>query len=89
VLVEGPATEAGKGVPRQSVPIAHVSLTPIVMKIPRAIGPGPLAAKWKDQGIEKTWKESAFSLGRERSAKRRALNDFERFKVLRLRKQVC
>ena len=88
VLVEGPSSQKGKGVPRQSIPLAHVSLTPIVLKIPRAIGSGSLVSKWKEAGIEKQWKESAFAQGRERSAKRRALTDFERFKVMRLKKQV-
>jgi large subunit ribosomal protein L14e len=87
-LVDGPSEEKGKEVPRQAVALANVALTPIVMKIPRAIGPGPLASKWKEAGIEKKWKESAFAKGRDRGAKRRALNDFERFKVMRLRKQV-
>jgi len=57
-------------------------------KIPRGIGHGPLAAKWKAQEVDKKWKETPFAKGRDKSAKRRALTDFERFKVMRLRKQV-
>jgi large subunit ribosomal protein L14e len=88
VLIDGPSEDKALSIPRQAVPLAHVSLTSIVMKIPRAIGPGPLAKKWKEAGIEKQWKESAFAQGRARSTKRRTLNDFDRFKVMRLKKQV-
>lgn len=37
--------------------------------------------------MEKKWSEGVSAGAREKSAKRRALNDFERFKVLRLLKQ--
>ncbi len=43
---------------------------------------------WEKEEIEKKWEESAWAQNRERRQKRRALTDFERFKVMRLRKQV-
>jgi len=89
VLVDGPSEEEGKAVPRHSAPLANLALTPIVIeKLPRAIGHGPLKKKWDDFGVEKKWQEGVFAKNRSKSAKRRALNDFERFKVMRLKKQV-
>ncbi|QDS69909.1 hypothetical protein FKW77_001274 [Venturia effusa] len=89
VLVDGPSEDATLAVPRHSAQLSNIALTSIVMeKVPRAIGHGPLAAKWKAQEIEKKWKGTSFAQSRDKSAKRKALTDFERFKVMRLRKQV-
>ena len=38
--------------------------------------------------MEKKWDESTWAKRRDQREKRKALTDFERFKVLRLRKQV-
>jgi large subunit ribosomal protein L14e len=76
-------------VPRHSAPLTSIALTHIVIpKLPLGIGHGALKSKWEEAGVEKSWKESSFAKSREMSAKRRALNDFERFKVMRLRKRV-
>jgi large subunit ribosomal protein L14e len=89
VLVDGPSESEDKVVPRHAAALSNLALTPIVMeKFPRAIGNGPLRKKWEEQEIEKKWEETQFAKNRVKSAKRRALNDFERFKVMRLRKQV-
>lgn len=47
-----------------------------------------MKAKWAEAKVDEQWKEGSFAKSRDKSAKRRALNDFERFKVMRLRKQV-
>lgn len=47
-----------------------------------------MAKAWKDQKVDEKWDESAWAKRRDRREKRRALTDFERFKVLRLKKQV-
>lgn len=39
--------------------------------------------------MEKKWAESAWAKRREQREKRRNLSDFDRFKVLKLKKQVC
>lgn len=88
-VVEGPSSNKDLVVPRHSVRLAEVQLTPIVIsKLPRGIGSGPLKGKWEAAEVEKKWEESAFAKSRAKSHKRRQLNDFERFKVMRLRKQV-
>jgi large subunit ribosomal protein L14e len=89
VLVDGPSETEAKAVPRHAAALANLALTPIVVeKLPRGIGNGPLKKKWEEFEVEKKWEEGAFAKNRSKSAKRRALNDFERFKVMRLKKQV-
>jgi large subunit ribosomal protein L14e len=89
VLVDGPSEKKDSVVPRHSAQLSNIALSPILLEnLPRAIGNGPLKAKWKAAEIDKKWAETTFQKSRDKSAKRRALNDFERFKVMRLRKQV-
>ncbi|KAL9092861.1 MAG: hypothetical protein Q9165_004279 [Trypethelium subeluteriae] len=89
ILVDGPSDNSDLAVPRHSVPLANVSLTSLIIpKTPRAIGNGPLKTAWQEEEVEKKWAESSWAKSRERSKKRRALTDFERFKVMRMRKQV-
>ena len=89
VLVDGPSSNETKVVPRHTASLANLALTPIVMsKLPRGIRNGPLKNKWEEAEVEKQWENSSFAQSRAKSAKRRALTDFERFKVMRLKKQV-
>lgn len=67
-----------------------MSLTGIVIpKLPRGIGHSALKKKWDEHDVENKWNESSFAKSREKSLRRKQLNDFERFKVMKLRKQVC
>jgi large subunit ribosomal protein L14e len=87
VLVDGPSEKAP--VPRQEVALAKVSLTPIVIpKLPRASGVGHVAKKWEETKVQQKFDESSWAKKRAAIQKRRGLNDFERFKVMKLRKQV-
>ncbi|KAF2155625.1 hypothetical protein K461DRAFT_318340 [Myriangium duriaei CBS 260.36] len=89
ILVDGPSAETDSIVPRHATPLAHVSLTPIVVdKFPRAAGHNAVKAAWQKAEVEKKWNESAWAKSRASSTRRRALTDFERFKVMRLRKQA-
>ncbi|KAI9688143.1 MAG: hypothetical protein M1822_001649 [Bathelium mastoideum] len=89
VLVDGPSDDSDQAVPRHATALANVSLTHLVIpKIPRAFGNGPLKAAWQKEEVEKKWAESNWAKSRERSKKRRALTDFEKFKVMRMRKQA-
>ncbi|KAL1585398.1 hypothetical protein WHR41_05741 [Cladosporium halotolerans] len=89
VLVEGPASNAEDVVPRQSAPLSNLSLTRFVLeKLPRGAGTAPLRKQWEAQEIEKKFNNSDYAKKREQTTKRRNLNDFERFKVMRLRKQA-
>lgn len=89
-MVDGPSSTTEKNVPRHAAALGSLSLTPlIVSKLPRAAGHAATKAAWEKSEVEKKWDESSWAKSRERSAKRRQLTDFERFKVMRLRKQVC
>ena len=89
ILVDGPSSGEKAAVPRHAVSLANVILTPLVLpKLPRAIGTGPLAKAWEKEGIVEKWEQSAWAKKREQREKRRGLSDFERFKVMRLRKQA-
>ncbi|EON66449.1 hypothetical protein W97_05547 [Coniosporium apollinis CBS 100218] len=89
VLVDGPSDTPSKAVPRHSAALSHVSLAPIVIaKLPRGAGSGAVKAAWEKAEVEGKWENSAWAKNRDRMAKRRQLNDFEKFKVMRLRKQA-
>lgn len=89
VLIDGPSTETKTAVPRQSIALARLILTPLVLEtLPRGSRTGTVKAAWEKAGIEAKWQESAWAKKRAQKERRRALTDFERFKVLRLRKQA-
>lgn len=71
------------------MPLSHLILTPIVIPaLPRAARTGVVKAAWEKAGVDAKWQESAWAKKRVQGERRRALTDFERFKVLRLRKQA-
>ncbi|CAI6262396.1 unnamed protein product [Periconia digitata] len=87
VLVDGPSEKAP--VPRHSAALAHVSLTPLVIsQLPRACGVGVLKKKWEKAEVDSKFEQSTWAKKAAQFQKRRQLNDFERFKVLKLRKQA-
>ena len=47
-----------------------------------------MAKAWEKHEVQEKWDQSTWAKRREQREKRQALTDFERFKVLRLRKQV-
>jgi len=87
VLVDGPASTSDKVVPRHSASLIGLSLTPIVIpKLPRAAGNGTVRKVWEKEEVEKKFSESNWAKTQGRFAKRKALNDFDRFKVMKLKK---
>jgi large subunit ribosomal protein L14e len=88
-LIDGPSTDTKTAVPRQSIALAQLILTPLVLeKLPRGARTGAVKKQWEKAGIEAKWQESAWAKKRQQKERRRALTDFERFKVMRLRKQA-
>jgi large subunit ribosomal protein L14e len=66
-----------------------MSLTGIIIpKLPRGIGHAALKKKWDEHEVESKWDNTNFAKSRESSNRRKQLSDFERFKVMRLKKQV-
>ncbi|KAJ5438978.1 Protein transport protein yif1 [Penicillium daleae] len=89
VLVDGPSGEEQKIVPRHVLPLAHATLTHFVIpQLPRAAGTGPVKKLWAKNEIDGKWAKSGFAQKTDRTERRKNLTDFERFKVLRLRKQA-
>ena len=54
--------------------------------MPRALGTGPLRKRWDAEALDDKWGGSAWAQNRARGERRRQLSDFERFKVMRLKK---
>ncbi|KAG2071672.1 hypothetical protein BDR04DRAFT_1097937 [Suillus decipiens] len=83
-IIDGPTT----GVPRQSFPYRHLTLTPISLtKLPRGAGSGVIRKQAEKEGIVAKWESSAWAKKRAAMEKRRSLNDFERFSVMVAKKQ--
>ena len=75
-------------VPRQSFPLAHLSLTSIVVPtLPRGARTGVVAKVWEKAGVNEKWNGSAFAKRIDSTQKRWGLTDFDRFKVMVLKKQ--
>ena len=89
VLIDGPSSNKDSIVPRQAIALDNISLTPIVIpKLPKSAGTGPVKKLWEKYEVDQKWAESSWAKKREQQERRRNLTDFERFKVMRLKKQV-
>lgn len=88
VLVDGPSTKENAVVPRQALYTSTITLTPWVISIPKAAGTGAVKKVWEKQEVDKKWAESSWAKKTEQAERRKNLTDFERFKVMRLKKQV-
>ncbi|OKL63143.1 60S ribosomal protein L14-B [Talaromyces atroroseus] len=89
VLVDGPSTQEEKIVPRHALALSHATLTPFVIpKLPRAAGTGPVRKLWEKEGIDSKFASSSWAKKNAQAERRKNLTDFERFKVLRLKKQT-
>lgn len=89
VLIDGPSKSEDKVVPRTPIALSHITLTKIVIpKLPKAAGTGPVAKLWEKAEVDKQWAATNTSKRREQQDRRKNLTDFERFKVMRLKKQV-
>jgi large subunit ribosomal protein L14e len=88
VLVDGPSTQEEKIVPRHALALSHATLTPFVIpKLPRAAGTGPVRKLWEKEEIDNKFASSSWAKKNAQVERRKNLTDFERFKVLRLKKQ--
>lgn len=89
VLVDGPSKESGLSVPRHAAALNSLSLTGLVIpKIALGAGVAALTKQWEEYGVDKKWLESPYAKKIEKATRRKGLSDFERFKVMRLRKDV-
>jgi large subunit ribosomal protein L14e len=60
----------------------------MVEKLPRDAGTGALRKLWEKQELDSKIAASTFAKKREQQERRSNLSDFERFKVMRLKKQA-
>lgn len=78
-MIDGPKS----GVPRQSFPYRHLSLTSFkVGKLPRGAGSGAVAKRFEEEKIAEKWEASPWAKKSQRIAVRSGLSDFDRFKVM-------
>jgi large subunit ribosomal protein L14e len=84
VLVDGPTT----GVRRQEISINRIQLTEFVLTVQRGVKRQALKKAIEDFGLDKKWAESSNGKRINLRAKRRALSDFDRFKVKVLKQRV-
>ncbi|KAL2758478.1 hypothetical protein ACRALDRAFT_1080296 [Sodiomyces alcalophilus JCM 7366] len=88
VLVEGPSSNPDLAVPRQSLPLASALLSSLTIdKLPRGARHAALKKFWQEANIDEKWKETNWFKRRTQIERRKNLTDFDRFKVMRLKKQ--
>ncbi|KAK6203238.1 60S ribosomal protein L14 [Scheffersomyces amazonensis] len=82
VLIDGPKIQ------RQSIALAKVVLTPLVLaKLPRGSRTGVVHKKWAAAEIDSKWAATSWAKKLAAKERRSQLSDFERFQVLVLKKQ--
>lgn len=82
VLVDG-----GTISKRQVIPISRVALTDFTVDVQRSARPKSLKKAWDSADISTKWEATAWAKKLEKQAKRAALTDFDRFKVMVAKKQ--
>jgi large subunit ribosomal protein L14e len=86
VLVDGP--QSITGVHRQVLQIKRISLTDIVVKVSRTATVKSLTKAWKEADALATWEASAWAKKLATKKVRSNLSDFDRFKVMVLKKRM-
>ncbi|RYC59977.1 hypothetical protein CHU98_g6253 [Xylaria longipes] len=87
VLVDGPSSEEKFAVPKGPIALTDVFLTDLKLEIPRAVRTGTLKKFWEKAEIDKKWQDSKWAQRSQRTERRKALTDFQRFQLLRAKKQ--
>ncbi|KAJ2989132.1 hypothetical protein NUW58_g3625 [Xylaria curta] len=87
VLVDGPSSEEKLVVPKGPIALSDVLLTDLKLEIPRAVRTGTLQNFWEKAEIDKKWQQSKWAQRSQRTERRKALTDFQRFQLLRAKKQ--
>lgn len=78
----------GEGIQRQVIPISRLQLTKEVLQVGRGIRTGKLNKVIAKENLQKKFDESPLGRNYINQAKRQQLTDFERFKVLSLRRRL-
>ncbi|KAG6998793.1 60S ribosomal protein L14-A [Fusarium oxysporum f. sp. conglutinans] len=88
ILVDGPSANASLAVPRQAVPLSKVLLSSLIVEgLNRGSRTGVVRKLWEKSEIDSKWEQTNWAKKRDQMERRKGLTDFERFQVLRLKKQ--
>merc|ERR1719322_1457765 len=79
VLVDGPCS----GVLRQQMKIKNLHLTPIKITFPFSARTKVVRKAWEEEKVADKWAASSWAKRMAMKAKRRGLNDFDRFKLMK------
>ena len=79
----------GDGIARQVIPIRRLQLTRQVLKVGRGVRTGKLRKQIAKENVQETFNKSSLGQAYRKQARRAELNDFERFKVLALRRNLA
>ncbi|KAJ2083034.1 hypothetical protein H4R24_001150 [Coemansia sp. RSA 988] len=83
-IIDGPTT----GVTRQVIAYKNTVLTDIVVKrLPRTVGTKALAKFLEKEQVVEAWQKTAWAKKLDARKRRSNLSDFDRFKLMRLKKQ--
>jgi large subunit ribosomal protein L14e len=78
----------GESIQRQVIPIRRLQLTKHILKVGRGVRTGKLKAVLAKEKVQEQFENSALGKGYARQARREQLNDFERYKVLAIRRKI-
>lgn len=88
MLVEGPSSNPELASRRQPLRLSRALLSPLVIEgLERGARHATLKQRWEKSEIDSKWEQTNWAKKREQKSRRDNLTDFERFKVLRLKKQ--
>jgi large subunit ribosomal protein L14e len=79
----------GEGIQRQVIPIRRLQLTRQVVKIGRGARTGKLRTAIAKENVAKKFAESSLGKSFAKQQRRQNLTDFERYKVLVLRRKLA
>ena len=78
----------GEGISRQVIPIRRLQLTSQISTVKRGTRTNKVKGIFKKENVAKKYADSAIGKAYARQARRESLNDFERHKVLVLRRKL-
>jgi len=84
VIIDGPCS----GVKRQVISLRRVSLTKLMLELPRGARCGVVKKVWEAQGMCAKWSATGTAKKIAQRTIRRNLTDFDRFKVMVAQKKV-
>lgn len=79
----------GEGIQRQVIPIRRLQLTRQVLKLGRGARTGKVRSVIAKEGVAKKFADSSLGRSFARQQRRQNLTDFERYKVLVLRRKLA